>query len=244
MTQRALKPHHAAFLDAWFADPDRNATAAYMHAYPNSSERAARSASARLLGHHPAVVAEVQRREADLRERAALSAEEVLLEIKRIATADPRDLIELRVGACRYCHGMGHEYQRTPQEYRTALKAYQASPEGRRDPAGLFFDPLGGVGFNANHAPHPACPECFGNGARYEYAKDSRTLSPSAARLYAGLKTTKDGIQVLTRSQDAMVKLLAQTCGLLREKQDGPEGSDMPPAATVTYQAVDASKPT
>lgn len=239
MTDKPLNPRNLLFLDELYADPKRNASAAYRRVYGAKSDRSAGVAANRLM-RDPRIAAELARREADLRERAAITAEEVLLEITRLAKADPRDLVEYRRGACRFCHGAGHMYHRTPQEYREAFATYQAK-QGAKDPAGLHFDHQGGVGFNPNRAAHPDCPECFGHGEGYEYVRDTRTLTPGAARLYAGVKRTKDGLQVLTRSQDKMVELAAKHLGLLRDKPEDHEG-DLPPAATVTYEGADARK--
>lgn len=35
-----------------------------------------------------------------------------------VATADPNELIQHRIGACRFCHGVEHQFQwRTPREF-------------------------------------------------------------------------------------------------------------------------------
>jgi phage terminase small subunit len=63
-------------------------------------------------------------------------------------------------------------------------------------------------------APHPSCPECAGYGQGRAVLKDTRYLSPSALALYAGIKQTKEGVQVLTHSKlDAMEKLLKHLGG-------------------------------
>lgn len=235
-----LNPKQLAFVAAYLGDAHRCQKRAYVMAY-GVKETTAYSAAGRMM-KLPHVAAEIARREADLAERAGITAEEVVGEITRIAKADPRDLFEYRRGACRYCHGAGHLYQRTPREVREALALYAATPEGRKDPAMLAFDTQGGVGFNPNRAPHPDCPECFGMGEGYEYVKDSRTVPAGAARLFAGLQRTKDGIKIMTRSQDKMLELAAKMHKLLGDKPLD-ENLDTPPAATVTYESVDASMP-
>lgn len=238
MTDRALNPRHRQFVDEYYLDPARNASAAYCRVYGPKTPKVARVAASRLMTD-PRVKAECERREQDLRERAGLSAADVLQLCVQIATADPRDLVEYWRGPCRYCHGEGHQYQRTPLEYRTAWALY--AKERRDDPMGLHFDHLGGLGFNRRARPHPACPECNGDGHGYEIVKDTRALSPQAARLYGGVKTTKDGIQVMMRNQDKMIELLAKTHGLLRDTEKNPDDMAAPPAATVVYESHDAS---
>lgn len=235
-----LNARQRAFVDELYSDPKRNAVRAYMRVY-GCTEMTAKSAASR-LSTHPQVVAAREVKEQELRDKAGITAEEVVLEITRIAKADPRELFEYRRGACRYCHGAGHQYQRTPREVREALAFYATTPEGRKDPCNLAFAALGGVGFNPNKPPHPDCPECFGHGEGYEYIKDSRHVSAGAARLFAGLHKTKDGLKIITRNQDKMIELSARLHKLLGDKPPEDDDKNVPPAATVTYAAVDASK--
>lgn len=106
-----------------------------------------------------------------------------------ILTADPREIIGVRVGACRYCHGVGHRYQWTPAEYeRACIEALEA---GNAPPVAE-----GGFGFNSTVTPHSACPECHGQGAPYPYINDTDNLSIGAALLFRGFKVTKEGIEI------------------------------------------------
>lgn len=235
-----LRGRHRQFLDELYTDPARNATEAYLRLF-NVSRETARASSCRLL-QYPAVVAEMARRDKEAAERAGMTAGDVAQMLVQLATADARDLIEYWRGPCRYCHGEGHLYQRTPREYREAWSAYQLTEKGRQDVVGLHFDHAGGLGFNRRLAPHPECPECNGDGEGYEIVRDTRTLSATAARLYGGVKRTKDGISVITRGQDKAVELLAKMHGMLRDKQEDPEDLAAPPAATVTYGVKDARK--
>lgn len=239
MSAKPLNPRNLLFIDALYADPERIAARAYSLVYGIEGKPASVAAS-RLL-RDERVKAEMARRDAEIAAAAPISPEEVRREITDLAKADPRDLFEYRRGACRYCYGDGFMYQRTPQEYRDAFAEYQAL-RGQTDPAGLHFDHKGGVGFNPNREPHPGCPECFGHGEGYTYIKDSRTVPKAAARLIAGIEETKYGVKVRTRSQDGAVELAARMHGLLAPKGDDQDG-DVPPAATVTYAARDASKP-
>ncbi len=133
--------------------------------------------------------------------RNDIEADKVLAEWWSIATADARDLVELRRGACRFCHGEGFKYQRTPAEREAAWAEHQqllASVWGRPEKVKALpqFDELGGVGYTPNRPAHPDCPECWGDGIERVVAKDSRTLQGKAVHLYAGAKVTRDGLQV------------------------------------------------
>lgn len=136
-------------------------------------------------------------------ERTQITADRALREAWSIATADARELVELYVGACRYCHGEGHRYHRTLTEFNKARESWL---EEGKDPA--EFDEMGGIGFNPLAPPHHECPECAGAGWPRQVVKDTRRLSPAAAALYAGTKLTKDGLQIQMHSKlDALEKV-------------------------------------
>lgn len=220
----------------------RDATAAYLRVY--DCTKAAAAVSASHLMDDPRVVAEIERREKELAADLALTAEDVLRELFLVASADPRELTEHYVGACRYCYGDGHEYQRTPAEYKAAFAAYAASVPGLADPLGISFPLLGGLGFNPKRDPCPTCPECHGDGAGYDVIKDTRTLSKSAARLYQGVKRTQHGLEIKIRSPDKCIELAGQYLGLFRSRVEhsGPGGKPIPVAATtVSLKAIDAN---
>lgn len=232
-----LTHNRLRFIAEYLATTPRNATRAYRTAF-GCSERTAAVAGSNLL-KDPDVIAEIERREAQMLDDLELKAEDVLKEIFLIATADPRELSEYHVGACRYCHGVGHQYQRTPAEYQRDLDAYMDA-SGKDDPLGLSFRALGGVGFNPYAEPHQDCPECFGKGQGYEVFKDTRNLSPGAARLYEGVKRTRDGLEIKQRSREPALQLAAQHLGIAKNKTEltGKDGGPIQTAG-VTFEAVD-----
>ncbi|MDQ5945039.1 MAG: phage terminase small subunit, partial [Pseudomonadota bacterium] len=66
----------------------------------------------------------------------------------------------------------------------------------------------GGIGYDERLAPNPACPACFGRGVGRVLVADTRNVSKQAASLYAGIKQTKDGLEVKLHSKvDVMDKL-------------------------------------
>lgn len=217
-----LTPGNLRFVDELLASPTMNATDAYQAAYACSRATAGVEGS-RLL-KDPRIQAELERRKGERCARVELTQDIVLKQLFQIVTADPRDLIEFRRGACRYCYGEGHLYQMTAREIRDAYKAYLKTPQGKEDSAG--FDMQGGDGFNPKRDAHPDCPECFGEGVGYEFVKDTRKLTPAAARLYAGMKVTKDGIEIKTRGQDKLLNLAMQHLGMLNEKTDDGETAE------------------
>jgi phage terminase small subunit len=247
---KPLNAQQRAFVDFLLADPKRNATEAYMRVYASSSKDAAGASAARLL-LNPLVRALIDQKDDEIANGSKLTRELLAEHLRQLVTADPRGLMEFYRGACRFCHGHLHRYQFTPAELERALDSYKANnaaavikrlPGAEPDPMCLKFDYRGGVGFNPHNAPHPACPECFGHGEGYSYVKDTRSLTPEQARLYAGLKVTKEGLEIKTRSQDKMLELAMRANGMLTERaQEGDDG-EAPPVA-VSYVEEDASDP-
>lgn len=136
-------------------------------------------------------------------ERTQVDADRVVREAWNIAIADPRELVQVQVGCCRYCWGEGHRRQRTLSEYNSARELHRA--KGEPDDT---WEEEGGIGYDPLRDPHPGCPECHGDGHPRTVLGDTRKLSPQALALYAGAKETKYGIEILMHSKlDAMEKL-------------------------------------
>ena len=181
------------------------------------------------------ITAEIEHWRQVLAANAALSPDWVLNQWRMIAEADPDELIKVRVCCCRHCWGVGGKYQWRESEYLRAVLDATSAKEPRVPPAAD-----GGFGFNATLEPNPNCPECDGVGVEVARVADTKNLKGSAKRLYAGVKQTKDGVQVLLRDQDAATKNIAQYLGMLVSKVEssGPGGA---PIATsnVTLTAKD-----
>lgn len=97
MNENGLTPQQQAFADYYLEDQDRNAKAAYLKAYPKSSDKAAESSASDLL-RHPKVSLYVQERLdqmlAKVRERFEVSEERVLGLLARIAFSQVSDFFE------------------------------------------------------------------------------------------------------------------------------------------------------
>lgn len=184
---------------------DLSATRAYMRVFTSAKPGTARTEGPALL-RLPEVQEAIQAEMRARQQRAQLDADGVVDRLAKMATADERELMELRVGCCRYCWGNDHRYQYTEAEMERAEAEHAAKVE--RDEAKGDFDTAGGTGFNANDPPNPECPECFGDGRRRTVFKDTRYVSEGAAMLFAGIKETKDGIEVKLHSRaEALVQL-------------------------------------
>lgn len=129
-----------------------------------------------------------------------------------ISFADPNELIGLKVGACRYCHGEGHAYHWREREYLDALAKWERKPEGPMP------DIAGGFGYKHFVDPHPDCPECGGDGLERVVPRDSGKLSPGARLLYRGAQQTKDGIKVLIADKDKALENIGRILGAFDDK--------------------------
>jgi phage terminase small subunit len=151
---------------------------------------------------------------------AIMDGSKVIAEWMAIASADVNDLMQYQRVNCRHCHGANFEFQWINDvEYaRSVAKAID------------FKQPLptnnGGYGFKENLAPNACCPNCAGEGIGRVHMQDSRYLSPEAKRLYAGVKQTRDGVEIKIRDQDAALLNLAKYFKLLapEDKSDKEDG--------------------
>jgi phage terminase small subunit len=201
--EKALTPNTLRFVDEYLVD--FNATQAYLRVFPHVKPTTASTEGCRLLGI-PKVSELVAQKRAQLSARTGITAERALAHAWAIATADARELVEYLVGCCRHCHGEGFKWQRTVAEYNAEREKWQLGADtGKTDEP---FDEKGGVGFDPRREPNPDCPECFGKGNGRTHINDTRKLSVAAAALYAGVKTTKEGIELKMHSKlDALEKV-------------------------------------
>jgi phage terminase small subunit len=211
-----LTPKQQRFVDEYLVD--LNATAAYKRAGYAARGNAAEVNASRLL-RDAQVSAAVEEARAEVARKLQISAERVVAEAWHILTADTRELVEYRIGCCRYCYGIDFRYQRTVGEMERdrvahALAGEEAQVRASKVQADAAFDEQGGVGFDARREPSANCLECFGRGVGQVQVNDTRTLSPAAVALYAGVKQTREGIEVKLHSKLDALEKLARHLGL------------------------------
>lgn len=197
---------------------DRNGTQAAIRA--GYSPHTAQQQSFDLLSK-PVIKELVAEQERRLAAMADVDAALVISELREVALADPRDLVSIHRGACRFCYGVDHDRQWTAGEWRDAYyEAKAADPNAAPPPT------RGGTGYDFTREPHPECPECRGTGTERVTVKDTRKLSRGAAKLIAGVKQTKDGIELKHRDQDGALLALGKVCGIFidRSELSGPGG--------------------
>lgn len=196
---------------------DLNATQAAVRA-GYSAETAAQSGYENL--RKPEIADGIAEAMAERSRRVQITADEVLRELVDVALGDVNELVEHRVGCCRFCWGVGFRYQRTRNELERAEAAHAAANEKaiqKGEPTTLF-DPEGGEGFHALREANAECPECFGEGQGRPLFKDTGRASARARRLYSGVKVTKDGMEMKLRSQDKAIELIGRHLGMWKDK--------------------------
>lgn len=217
-----LTPQQETFCQEYMTD--LNGTQAAIRA--GYSEHTANEQAGRLLSK-VSVRSRIDELRKERASRTDITADRVLREAWNIATADPRELVEYRVGCCRFCYGEGYRYQRTAAEFERAeaehaARCVKAIEDGKPHPG--EFDPQGGIGYNKLAEPNPECPECFGEGVGRTVFKDTSKVSPAVASLFAGVKETKDGLEIKLHSKDGSLEKLFKHLGLyeLDNKQKNP----------------------
>lgn len=213
---------------------DKNAVEAYALVYERPTEteeqRLIVSSNVNTLLSLPEVKESIKQWEFLIAKGTRLDLSDFHAEVARLAMADARDIMGYYVGACRYCYGNGYRYQRTPAEFEYDFKKHIQDMDRAKvpDPMGLGFDPQGGMGFNPKKQPVEECPECHGDGMGYEVFNDTRYLTPGAARMFDGIKRTKDGLEIKVRSRDKMLLAAAQAIGAIGSQgRDGETGAQI-----------------
>lgn len=202
--EKALTPKEQSFVDEYLVD--LNATQAAIRA--KYSEKSARQIGSENLSK-PYIQAAIAKARLEQQKRTQITADKVLEQAWRVAQADAREIVEVKVGCCRYCYGHGHKRQRTISEYNREREEWAAA--GKPDEE---WDDEGGIGFNPLLLPHDSCPECWGDGSPRVVIKDTRYFSADAIALYAGAKEGKYGIEVAMHDKMAAIDKLFRHLGL------------------------------
>ncbi|EKN3739807.1 terminase small subunit [Yersinia enterocolitica] len=212
-----LNDMQAKFVSEYLIDLDK--TAAYKRA-GYKCEGLTGAAAARRLYRHVSVNKAIRDAMEAREKRTYITQDAVLNWWWDIATANANEISEFRRLCCRHCWGIENKYQWINEQ------EYQEESEKRTNngkPAPLDD---GGCGFDSTLDPNPDCPRCNGEGQGRAHFHDSRDLSISARRLYAGVKQGKFGLEVITRNQDDALKMVGQHLGMLKNKTEisGPDG--------------------
>lgn len=175
---QGLTPMERAFLREYLKDPKRNGTAAWRKVSPDCTPGSACTQAWATLRKPEAQQAIAQADKA-LQEQFDIDRAALLSRFLSIALADPNELTQVRQVACKNCF---------------------AGEVPKAKPLDGLEDPLEGTP-NIWTEPDPHCETCNGEGVPRMYLADTRKLSPQARALFAGVKTTRDGVQIVTHNQ-------------------------------------------
>lgn len=223
---------------------DENASAAYVRAGYSPNQANANAARLNAKDSVQSALAFVRKKVA---EKTGFSAEDCLQLAADILQADTRELVEYKVGCCRYCYGDQHLFQRTAGEMAMDRAKHEAQVQRRKernkdyeDPG---FDEMGGEGYDIKRPPNTDCPKCGGDGAGRVVIKDTRDVSKAAAALYAGVKQNKDGIEVKFHDKSVMLDKMFRYHGLYEvdNKQKAAAAAD-PAALIALSEAMEKSR--
>lgn len=257
MNDKLLTPNEEFFAHALVDPTCPSILEAYRRAgYSTACKPVTQQRLAWEISRRPHVAARV----AELRAAAAApvlaDATAVLREWVTIATADPGELTRVRRYCCRYCYGEGSRYQWVDGDEFAAAVAVVVELNATRKRQSDLPSIAGGFGYDRTESPNPDCAKCGGDGEFDVYIADTDSLSPAARKLFAGVKLTRNGVEVQMRSQDGALTNIAKYLGMLAERHrvggdpDNPtpigtyaipEGVD-PREASLLYQQIIAGK--
>lgn len=88
--------------------------------------------------------------------------------------------------------------------------------------------------------PNPDCTECHGEGVASVWFADTRKLKGGARLLYAGVKTTRDGMEIKTHDQMRALEYVARHLGMFvdRQQQLDRNGKPVDPPATYRVEII------
>lgn len=210
---------------------------AYRQAYgtTEAKDKSIRADAARAL-RNPVIRLRIEQLRDKIAANVGFGREDVIRHLVEIATADPNELTQYRRENCRHCHGKGGAYQWIDEEeFMESVAKVQAKNQAATKNRYEVPTNKGGYGFRKTGVPNPKCKQCCGDGIGRDFFLDTRSLSPSARRLFAGIRRTKDGLEVKVRDQDFALKLLAQHFRVLPtgdvsiNMNNNPTATDIPP---------------
>lgn len=156
--------------------------------------------------------------------RLGIDADELMRTWAAVVALDANELSQLRRVCCPYCWGTDHQRQYTPSGLEEAKKRHERERARRKradagDDIGDFPE-YTDAWYDKRKSPAEDCPECHGDGVVEVFLADTRTLSPAARLVFAGVKEGKDGgIELLTMSKERAADNLARALGLFKEKE-------------------------
>lgn len=155
--------------------------------------------------------------------RLDIDADELVKHWHGLLRANQNSITQYRRVPCRHCWGKNFGYQYTPGEFQRATVAWaeKRAKMLERSKGEVDIGEFAGVDgdwYYKLRDPNPECPECFGDGVGETFIPDTRNLSGADLALYAGVKETREGIEVKTHSQERAAEYLGRVLGVFVEK--------------------------
>lgn len=198
---------------------------AYIEVYRPKNENSVAGQVTAIM-KRPGVADRISELQAQVSTSLVFGIHEVLREWTDIALAEATDLVNYRRVNCRHCWGKGHKFQwSAPMEFADRQAAWIHTGSKGTKPSDE-----GGYGYTPLRDPNASCPFCHGLGEEFIQISDTTKLTGRAKKLFAGLKKTKDGIEIKMRDQDGSLRNIAQALGVFAERVvvTPPEQPPMP----------------
>ena len=213
MMGKLTNARHEAFCLEYMTD--RNGSAAYNRAgyKPKNDDVAKANASRLLTNANVGVPQRIAELEAEYATKIGFEIEDALNTYLSILNADPAELTALVRGACRYCHGINHDYHwRSAREYAEGIRKHLCALDAAKVHA-LKPSNDGGYGYRTTLSPHPDCPECDGLGIARAHFAGTDSIPEASRPLFAGIEQTQHGIKIKMHDQMAALDALAKHIG-------------------------------
>jgi hypothetical protein len=155
--------------------------------------------------------------------RLGIDADELMRLWSAIVEMDANEISQLRRVCCPSCHGINHQRQYTPEGLIEAKRKHDGERAKILRYSGGDFDigefpEYDDAWYDKRKEPSSDCPECFGEGVGEVFFQDTRKLSLSARLIYGGVKTSKDGIEIIALSKEKAMDNLARALFLFKER--------------------------
>lgn len=139
-----------------------------------------------------------------------------------VVVADPSDLAEIIICACRHCHGLNNAYQwRNAAEHQQAHLAWLSLPEKLQAKTPPPPETDGGFGWSRRLTPHFDCPECDGYGAPQTILRPTR-----GNPLFAGIKQNQFGTEIVLHDRMKAVESLGRILGVFKDEKGAASDTD------------------
>lgn len=160
-----------------------------------------------------------------------------------IVNADVNEVVALKIGCCRYCHGEGHRYQWREHEYLDALDKVEHfnRTKGSKVAEEALPEIGGGFGYDETAPAHPDCPNCHGEGTARPVFRDTEGLSPAARAIYGGVQMTNNGLKVILADKMKAIEMLVRMHGGFNDNSNVKLSGDL--KALVGVAKLDITDP-